>query len=165
MDVGSESKKKIVEIYREGKGQRFLSFFAIIYLCNRKERWIFEIGSGCSDQFQRSFFHGGLLSDPDRERKEKKRNRSLMSSGGGGDTSSMPRSGGDESSCCKKVQWMINLICGFLRFCVFCKSDLPLRTDSKSPRMCGDAAAIGVPTGEKRWSDGGVVVAEGEVPC
>ncbi|KAL6979767.1 hypothetical protein U1Q18_021422 [Sarracenia purpurea var. burkii] len=54
---------------------------------------------------------------------------------------------------------------GFLRFCDFCKSDLSLRTDSKSPRMCGDAAAIGVPTGEERWSDGGAVVAEGEVPC
>ncbi|KAL6979969.1 hypothetical protein U1Q18_021620 [Sarracenia purpurea var. burkii] len=30
----------------------------------------------------------------------------------------------------------------------------------KSPRMCGDVAAvmIDVPTGEKRWSDGGAVV-------
>ncbi|KAL6984945.1 hypothetical protein U1Q18_018326 [Sarracenia purpurea var. burkii] len=32
--------------------------------------------------------------------------------------------------------------CGFLRFCDFCELDLPLRTDSKSPRMCGDVAAV-----------------------
>ncbi|KAL6977829.1 hypothetical protein U1Q18_026637 [Sarracenia purpurea var. burkii] len=43
----------------------------------------------------------------------------------------------------------------------FCKSYPPLRTDSKSPRMCGDVVAvmIDVPTGEERWSDGGAVVA------
>ncbi|KAL6996617.1 homocysteine S-methyltransferase [Sarracenia purpurea var. burkii] len=46
----------------------------------------------------------------------------------------------------------INPICGFLRFCKFCKSNLPLRTDSKSPRMCGDAAAMTIDAliGEKR---------------
>ncbi|KAL6970799.1 hypothetical protein U1Q18_030486 [Sarracenia purpurea var. burkii] len=116
-----------------------------------------------------------------------------MSSGGGGDTSSMLADGlfgaffliknldiaigGDGAKAQKRWRRIVSLyessmddksdlwFSAILRFCDFCKSDLPLRTDSKSPRMCGDAAAIGVPTGEERWSNGGAMVAEGEVPC